>query len=48
MKSLICGIYVYIHMYTHTHTGELMYKTNRPRDIEDKHTVTKAERREDK
>ena len=56
MKSLICDIYIYIYIYTHTHThthahthtGELIYKTNRPRDIEDKLEVTKVERREDK
>ena len=37
-----------IYTHAHTHTDELMYKTNRPRDIEDKLMVTKAERREDK
>ena len=46
MKSLICGIYIYTH--AHTHTDELIYKTNRPRDIEDTLEVTKVERREDK
>ena len=48
MKSLVCGIYIYTHTCTHTHTNELIYKTNRPRDIEDKLRVIKAERREDK
>ena len=52
MKSLICGIYIYIYIYiythAHTHTDELIYKTNRPRDIEDTLEVTKVERREDK